>query len=95
MLRLNRLCLPVCQISPFLIRPPGGGHLLPGGILVQLRRAPFGFQGTSCGRRRRVRPPGRTCAGCSALHSMWANPNLPLKAGTNLPRLAATVSPFC
>ena len=60
MLRLDRSCLPVCQISPLLIRPPGGGHLLPGGILVQLRRAPFGFQGTSCGRRRRVRPPGRT-----------------------------------
>ena len=60
MLRLDRSCLPVCQISPLLIRPPGGGHLLPGGIRVQLRRAPFGFQGTSCGRRRRVRPPGRT-----------------------------------
>lgn len=31
MLRLNRLCLPVCQISPFLIRPAwAGGHLPPG-----------------------------------------------------------------
>lgn len=26
---------------------------------------------------------------------MWANPNLPPKAGTNSPRPAATVSPFC
>ena len=30
MLGLNRLCLPACQISPFLIRLPGGGHLPPG-----------------------------------------------------------------
>ena len=41
MLGLNRLCLPACQISPFLIRLPGGGHL------------PRGRQGAAAGLEKR------------------------------------------